>query len=243
MIEMKADNEEFATENAELAELDARGRVAWALDRFGKGLVMSTSFGLQSAVMLHLVREVSKEIPIIFVDTGYLFPETYEYAELLREKLGIEPKVYSSTHSPLYQQIRFGRLWEKGPEGMEKYNLINKVEPMQRALRELGATAWLAGLRREQSNSRAERTFIEKQNGVAKIYPILDWDDKATYQYLPDNELPYHSLEGKGYDSVGDWHSTKKVSEAGSSEETRNAGHQRECGLHEDFPEGYDYSI
>ena len=81
---------------------------------------------------------------------------------------------------------------------MEKYNLINKVEPMQRALRELGATAWLAGLRREQSTSRANRAFIEEQNGVAKIYPILDWDDKSTYRYLPANDLPYHSLEGKG---------------------------------------------
>ncbi|MBG29073.1 MAG: phosphoadenylyl-sulfate reductase [Opitutae bacterium] len=240
---MKVDNDNFAAENAELAGLDASGRVAWALERFGNGLVMSTSFGLQSAVMLHLVREVSKDIPVIFVDTGYLFPETYEYAELLRENLGIEPKVYSSTFSPLYQQIRFGRLWEKGPEGMEKYNLVNKVEPMQRALRELGATAWLAGLRRKQSASRAERTFIEKQNGVAKIYPILDWDDKTTYKYLPDNKLPYHALEGAGYDSVGDWHSTKKVVEVGSSEETRNAGHQRECGLHEDLPEGYDFDI
>ena len=240
---MKADNEEFTAENAELAELDATGRVAWALERFGEGLVMTTSFGLQSAVMLHLVREVSKEIPIIFVDTGYLFPETYQYAELLREKLGIEPKVYSSTLSPLYQQVRYGRLWEKGPEGMGKYNLINKVEPMQRALRELGATAWLAGLRREQADSRANRTFIEEQNGVAKIYPILDWDDKTTYKYLPSNDLPYHSLEGQGYDSVGDWHSTKKVTEVESREDTRNSGHQRECGLHEDLPEGYDFEI
>ncbi|MFP6854507.1 MAG: phosphoadenylyl-sulfate reductase, partial [Opitutales bacterium] len=200
---MQTNNEEFAEENAELAKLNARGRVAWALERFGEGLVMSTSFGLQSAVMLHLVREVSEEIPIIFVDTGYLFPETYEYAELLRDKLGVRPKIYSSGLSPLYQQIRYGRLWKKGSDGMEKYNLINKVEPMQRGLRELGATAWLAGLRREQSTSRAERTFIEKQNGVAKIYPILDWDDKTAYKYLPDNDLPYHALEGKGYDSVG----------------------------------------
>jgi len=240
---MKMENEEFALENAELAALDAKERVAWAWRKYGDGLVLTTSFGLQSAVMLHLVGEVSKEIPIIFVDTGYLFPETYQYAEKLREEFGIEPKVYSATISPLYQQIRYGKLWEQGPEGMEKYNLINKVEPMQRALKELGATAWLAGLRREQSSSRAERTFIEKQNGMAKIYPILDWDDKATYKYLPDHGLPYHGLEGLGYDSVGDWHSTKKLADAGSSEETRHGGHHRECGLHEDLPDGYDFDI
>ena len=75
------------------------------------------------------------------------------------------------------------------------------------------------------------------------IYPILDWDDRTTYEYLPANDLPYHPLEGKGYDSLGDWHSTKKVADAGSSEKTRNAGHQRECGLHEDLPEGYGFDI
>ena len=71
----------------------------------------------------------------------------------------------------------------------------------------------------------------------------LPLDDKATYKYLPDHNLPYHGLEGSGYDSVGDWHSTKKVTEVESREETRNAGHQRECGLHEDLPEGYDFEI
>ncbi len=73
---MKADNKNFTSENTELEQLDAIDRVAWAWDRFGEYLVVSTSFGLHSAVMLHLVSTVNKEIPIIFVDTGYLFPET-----------------------------------------------------------------------------------------------------------------------------------------------------------------------
>ena len=93
---MKADNKDFTSENTELEQLDAIGRVAWAWDRFGEDLVVSTSFGLQSAVMLHLVSKVNKEIPIIFVDTGYLFPETYEYAETLCEKLGIRAKTFSA---------------------------------------------------------------------------------------------------------------------------------------------------
>ena len=240
---MKADNKDFTSENTELEQLDAIGRVAWAWDRFGEDLVVSTSFGLQSAVMLHLVSKVNKEIPIIFVDTGYLFPETYEYAETLCEKLGIRPKTFSSGLSQAYQEIRFGKLWEQGAEEMERYNLMNKVEPMQRALKEVNAKGWLSGLRRGQSESRADRTYIETQNGIVKIYPILDWDERSTYEYLPANNLPYHPLEGQGYDSLGDWHSTKKVSEASSREDTRNAGHKRECGLHEELPEGYAFEI
>ena len=114
---------------------------------------------------------------------------------------------------------------------------------MERALKELGSTAWFSGLRRSQSADRGKRPFIEKQGEVYKIYPILDWDDRTTYEYLPANDLPYHPLEGQGYDSLGDWHSTKKLSEASSREDTRNAGHKRECGLHEELPEGYAFEI
>ena len=240
---MKASNKDFTSENTELEQLDAIGRVAWAWDRFGEDLVVSTSFGLQSAVMLHLVSKVNKEIPIVFVDTGYLFPETYQYAETLCEKLEIRPKTFSAGLSQTYQEIRFGKLWEQGAEGMERYNLMNKVEPMQRALNEVNAKGWLSGLRRGQSESRAGRTYVEDQNGTVKIYPILDWDDRTTYEYLPANNLPYHPLEGQGYDSLGDQHSTKKLSEASSREDTRNAGHKRECGLHEELPEGYAFEI
>lgn len=240
---MKADNQDVSVENAELAELDASGRINWAAERFGDGLVASTSFGLQSAVMLHLVSSLSKEIPIVFVDTGYLFAETYEYAELLCSRLNVEPRVYSSPLSPAFQEARYGKLWEQGAEGMTRYNYLNKREPMDRALRELKATAWLAGLRRSQGTSRADRSFIERQNGLYKIYPILDWDDKETYRYLPENDLPYHPLEGMGYDSLGDVHSTRKLEPGMNPEDTRHGGHARECGLHVDMPAGHDFSV
>jgi phosphoadenosine phosphosulfate reductase len=218
-------------------------RIAWAWDRFGEGLIVSTSFGLQSAVMLHLVRQVSDRIPVVFVDTGYLFTETYEYAKTLREKIGFSEKTYSASMSPAYQEALYGKLWEKGKEGMLKYNFINKKEPMERALGELKATAWLAGLRRSQSEDRQDRSFAEWQGEILKVYPILDWDDRKTYQYIPDHDLPYHPLEGVGYDSLGDHHSTEKVSDSGSKEDSRHGGHGRECGLHVDLPEGYDFTV
>ena len=126
---------------------------------------------------------------------------------------------------------------------MKKYNFINKKEPMERALKELGAKVWLSGLRRAQSSDREKRPFIENQGSVLKFYPILDWDDRKTYQYLPQNNLPYHPLEGMGYDSVGDHHSTQKFDPSKPAEDSRHGGHGRECGLHLDVPEGLDFSV
>jgi phosphoadenosine phosphosulfate reductase len=240
---MKANLNDIKQWNEDLEVLDALGRIRWAWEKFGTGLVTSTSFGLQSAVMIHLVRQVSHEIPIIFVDTGYLFPGTYQYAFTLQQELGFTASIYSAAKSPAFQETQFGKLWEQGPEEMAKYNLINKKEPMDRALKEWGATSWLAGLRRGQSSTRKSLPFIENQKGITKIYPILDWDDRKTYQYLPQNTLPYHPLEGVGYDSLGDWHSTKKISEVDSVDDTRHGGHGRECGLHVDLPEGLDFNV
>jgi phosphoadenosine phosphosulfate reductase len=242
-VRMKTDFVDLKKANDQLAELDALGRIGWAREMFGDGVVASTSFGLQSAVMIDLINKVSKEIPIIFIDTGYLFPGTYEYAIKLQEKLGLQVSIYSAKQSPAFQEASFGKLWEQGKEGMTKYNWMNKKEPMDRALQETGAKIWMAGLRRSQSVGRENLNFLEQQKGVLKLYPILDWDDRKTYQYIPQNGLPYHPLEGMGYDSVGDWHSTKKISEVENVEEARHGGHGRECGLHLEVPEGTDFNV
>ena len=99
-----------------LSSMDACGRIKWAFDRFAGGIVASTSFGLQSAVMIHLISQISNEIPIIFVDTGYLFPATYQYAETLSQKMDFNLRVYSSNLSPAFQEARHGKLWEGGRE-------------------------------------------------------------------------------------------------------------------------------
>ena len=240
---MNLSDEELSEFDIEMKALSAQERIAWVWERFGAGVVLSTSFGLQSSVMLNLVLQVRKEIPVIFVDTGYLFQETYQYAQTLQEQLDFQPRIFSSPLTPSFQEVKFGKLWEQGKNEMKKYNFINKKEPMERALKELGATVWLSGLRRAQSSDREKRPFIEYQCDVLKFYPILDWDDRKTYQYLPKNNLPYHPLEGMGYDSVGDHHSTQKIDPSKSAEDSRHGGHGRECGLHLDVPEGLDFSV
>lgn len=220
----------------------ASERVRWAYETYGDKLVLSTSFGVQSAVMLHLVTTQIPLIPIIFIDTGYLFPATYNFAAELTERLQLNLKTYIPKQTSAQQEALYGKLWEEGVEGLERYNRINKVEPMNRAVKELGAEAWLSGLRRTQSSSRSERKVVETQNKMTKIYPIIDWNDRDVYEYLTNNNLPYHPLWDQGYVSVGDWHSTKKLGEGMTEEETRFGGLKRECGLHE-ASGGADFQI
>lgn len=231
-------NKSYATldqlgSKVDLEAASAAARINWAHDQFGDGLILSTSFGIQSAVMLHLVTTQIPDIPVVFVDTGYLFPETYRFAEELTQGLNLNLKTYLPLQSAAHQEAIYGKLWEQGVEGLEQYNRINKIEPMNRAVRELGATAWLSGLRRKQSSTRENRKVTEQQNKIMKVYPIIDWSDKDIYDYLTKNELPYHPLWEEGYVSVGDWHSTSKLSEGMSAEDTRFGGLKRECGLHE----------
>lgn len=230
-----------------LADLDlelasATERIAWAYRTYGDALVLTTSFGVQSAVMLHLVTTQIPKIPVVFVDTGYLFPATYTFAAELTERLNLNLKTYTPNQTAAQQEALYGKLWEQGLDGLERYNRINKVEPMNRAVKALGATAWLSGLRRTQSSTREERKVVEPQNKVTKIYPIIDWNDRDIYAYLTENGLPYHPLWEQGYVSVGDWHSTKKLGDGMSEEATRFGGLKRECGLHE-VTGGSDFQI
>ncbi|HSH10057.1 MAG TPA: phosphoadenylyl-sulfate reductase [Oceanipulchritudo sp.] len=221
-------------ENLDWLEARRAGdRVAWAVEQYGDGLVLSTSFGIQSAVMLHLVTRVRRDIPVVFVDTGYLFAETYQFAEALTERFGLNLKVTTPLWTAARQEAVLGKRWEQGLEGLESYNLDNKVEPMNRALKELGATAWISGLRRSQAKSRLALPVVQKQNRTVKIHPIVDWSERDIYEYMKEYDLPFHPLWEKGYVSVGDWHSTAPLEAGMTAEETRFNGLKRECGLHE----------
>jgi phosphoadenosine phosphosulfate reductase len=219
--------------SAQLENASATDRVRWALDKFGDQLVLSTSFGAQSAVLLHLVSTMAPQVPIIFVDTGYLFSETYKFAEELQKTLNLNLHVYHPQLSAAWQEALYGRRWEQGEDGLQKYNLLNKVEPMNRALVDFNAKGWLAGLRREQASSRKHLDVVMKQSTITKIHPIIDWTDLEIYQYLTNNNLPYHPLWEEGYVSIGDTHSTSRLTAGMSAEDTRFGGLKRECGLHE----------
>ena len=220
--------------NASLEKMTALERVKWATEHLEDELVLSSSFGIQAAVCLHLITTIKADTPIILTDTGYLFPETYQFIDDLTKQLNLNLKIYSAEHSTAWQEARYGKLWEQGVEGLTQYNLINKVEPMKRALKELNAKTWFSGLRRSQSSTRGELPVLSIQNGCFKFLPIIDWSNKDVHYYLQDNGLAYHPLWDKGYVSVGDVQTSRPLEAGMSEEDTRFFGLKRECGLHED---------
>jgi phosphoadenosine phosphosulfate reductase len=221
------------TWNQRLAGLDARGRIQCALAHLPGTHVLTSSFGAQAAVTLHLMTRELPDIPVILLDTGYLFPETYRFVEELTERLDLNLKVFRARRSPAWQEAVDGQRWLNGLDGIEAYNRENKVEPLRRALDELSAGTWFTGLRRDQAATRAATPFVQHTGERFKVSPIADWTDRDVYRYLKDHDLPYHPLWEQGYVSIGDTHTTVPLHQADSAEETRFFGLKRECGIHE----------
>lgn len=230
-------------ENRALGASSPEDLIAWARATFGESLVASTSFGATSGVMLHLIHRIAPETPIVCVDTGYLFPETYRFAQELIERLGLDVRFYSARMSSARQEALYGKLWEQGEDGVKRYLEINKVEPMQRALDDLGARAWMAGLRSEQTEHRAGLRRVERQDGRIKLHPILNWTWEEVDAYMQEHDLPYHPLFDQGYRSIGDHHSTIPTTADMDPRDGRILGKTRECGLHLPLTKEQDQSL
>ncbi len=221
--------------DAASSALDGAGAehiVRWAAETFAGRLAVSSSFGAQSAVMLHLVSRHAPGTPVIFVDTGYLFEETYRFAAELTERFDLDVRVYAPRLSAAYQEALYGKLWEKGEEGIRRYLQLNKVEPMRRALEEVDPLAWLAGLRADQTEHRRALRVVDEQDGRIKVHPILRWSDADVEAYMERHGLPYHPLFDQGYRSIGDWHSTLPTLPDQDPRDGRILGQKRECGIH-----------
>ena len=219
--------------NRAWTRLSALQRIEDAFEHLPGAHVLSSSFGMQAAVMLHLVTRVSPGIPVVFIDTGYHFAETYRFVDHLVERLALNLHVARAETSPGWQESRHGKRWEQGRAGIAAYNRENKVQPMQRALEVLDAGTWFSGLRRGQAESRAGLDFIERQWRRFKVHPLADWSDRDVHRYLVEHDLPYHPLREQGYLSIGDWHTTRSMHEVDDAQKLRFFGLTRECGLHD----------
>lgn len=237
-VDSDLDRENRALEASTPEEL-----IAWAHECYGDRLIASTSFGSSSAVMLHLIHRVAPRTPIVCVDTGYLFEETYQFADDLIKRLDLDIRFYSATMSAARQEALYGKLWEQGEEGVQRYLQINKVEPMQRAMRELGTEAWMAGLRADQTEHRAGLRRIDRQDGRVKIHPILRWTSEDIDNYMVQHDLPHHPLVAQGYRSIGDHHSTIPTTDDMDPRDGRILGKKPECGLHLPLTEEEDQSL
>lgn len=233
-IDVAADYD-LDTLNAELENRCAQDIIDWAANEFGDDLAVSSSFGADSAVMLHLATQVKPDIKVISVDTGFLFDETLAFRENLDRTLNLNHLVYH----PLIGREAFvaehGAVWRSNPDACCAFN---KREPFDRAKRELGIRCWLTGIRREQSATRKTTPIAGKDHlNLLKLCPIAAWTAKDVHYYLQENGLPYHPLREQGYLSIGchpeEGFCTRKVKPGEDPRAGRWAGFDKtECGLH-----------
>lgn len=218
---------------AELESSDALGALRWGLEQFGDGFALTTSFGIQAAVSLHLISQLEKAVPVIWVDTGYLPPETYRYAESLSALLGLQVHVAQAQISPARMEALYGRLWETGRvEDMEAYLRIRKVEPLDQAMEALNVRCWASGVRGRQTDHRSTMQPLAEVRGRWSLRPLLAWSNKDVFYYMQEHGLPQHPLFEQGYSTVGDWHSSGPDDGGLSGRATRFGGLKQECGIH-----------
>ncbi len=218
-----------------LEPLKAEERLQWAYNQFKTNFAITTSFGIQSAVLLNMLHkiEVSSKIPVVWVDTGYLPPETYRYAEDLINKFNLNIKVIQSPISPARMEALHGKLWETEKiEDLDKYHQIRKVQPLENALEKMEILCWASGVRGDQTTHRSSMTLLDLIRDRLSLRPLLNWSKKDIFYYMQDNSLPQHPLFEKGYSTVGDWHSSAPEGSDSKGRDTRFGGLKQECGIH-----------
>ena len=158
-----------------LESLASPQRLAWAMEQFGEGFALTTSFGIQSSVLLHMLSTLpgGDSVPVIWVDTGYLPPETYRYSKQLIELLNVRLVVAQSPVSPARMEALHGRLWETGDvRDLEMYHRIRKVEPLEEALEAQGVTCWASGVRSSQTDHRRSMTWLDPIRDRLSLRPL-----------------------------------------------------------------------
>jgi len=214
----------------ELEAMAAEDILRWAYDRFGDRMCLTCSWQRQSSVLVHMVSELGLDVPIVELDTQLFFRETYETRDRLVERYGLKlvrPEVISVAQ----QALREGpNLWERDPD---RCCHIRKVEPLERALAPYDA--WITGIRREQSPTRAGAQKVEwsERYGVWKVQPLVDWNAKRVEAYCVVNEVPVNPLHAAGYASIGCIPCTRPIREGEEERAGRWAGSDKlECGIH-----------
>jgi phosphoadenosine phosphosulfate reductase len=189
------------------------------LEEFPGRVALACSFQKEESVVLDMLFELEPKSRVFAIDTGHLFPETYELWRTVESR-------YDTKIEPFAGEPVEDGLWETNPD---LYLAMAKLEPLNRALLDLDA--WITGIRRDQAPTRADAPKLawDEQHELWKANPLADWTDDDCWTYIRERDLPYNALHDKGYESIGDTHSTTP----GQGREGRWAGTERtECGIH-----------
>ena len=205
--------------------------LSWAHCTFGETLAIVTSFQATGIVTLHLMRELAPATQVLTLDTGFLFPETINLINTLEERFQLNLRRIRPRQTPRQQARDYGdRLWERNPD---RCCHIRKTMPLREAL--AGYSAWVTGLRRDQSTKRANTPIVSRDSrtGLIKIAPFANWSSDMIWSYLRANDLPYNPLHDIGYPSIGCWTCTKAVHQEADARSGRWAQREKtECGIH-----------
>jgi thioredoxin-dependent adenylylsulfate APS reductase len=213
--------------------------LAWAIERFAPGLAISTSFQMDSVVLIDMAYAIDPDIPVFSVDTGRLPAETLELAERLRDRY---PGLRLELVEPSPEEV--GAM--TGKHGVDLFRTsvdlrllccnIRKVRPLTRHLHSL--EAWITGLRRDQWASRTNirKVEIDHDHGaIVKLNPLAEWTEEEVWDYARANDVPHHSLYDRGYTSIGCAPCTRAIAEGEQSREGRwwwETNAPKECGIH-----------
>lgn len=223
--------------NIHLSPMTPEEILAWALD-YLPGLHQTTAFGLTGLVAIDVLSKLtSSPPPLIFLDTLYHFPETYELVEEVKSRYKVPVHVYKPDGCETvadFEAKHGEKFWEKDEDS---YDFVVKVEPARRAYKELGVQSVITGRRASQGGDRATLQPLEVDStGLLKLNPLFSWNFHLVEWYISENKVPRNKLLDQGYRSVGDWHSTSKVGEGQDERAGRWAGKEKtECGLHKDY--------
>ena len=221
--------------NQELIDMKPQEMLTWGYEKFGNQFAITTSFGIQSSVLLNMVSKLylQRKIKIFWIDTGYLPSETYKYAEKLIEDLSLEIEVLQSELSPARMETIYGKLWETNKvSDLDKYHELRKIKPLENGLEKYNIHCWASGVRAGQTENRKKMRFLDIIRKRLSLRPLLNWTNKDIFYYMKENNLPDHPLFSKGYSTVGDWHSSAPDGIQTKGRDTRFGGIKQECGIH-----------
>lgn len=223
----------------DLESLDAQGILKWAFESYYPGLALACSFQAEESVLIDLMYRLrGSDFRVFTLDTGRLNQETYDCMDAMRERYGIEIEVFFPNAGSVEQMVREHglNLFYRSVDARKLCCDIRKVEPLNRALKQLDA--WMTGLRREQAPTRTDLRRVEvdrSHGGMAKINPLIDWTYDQVWEYIRANNLPYNKLHDQGYPSIGCAPCTRAIKPG----EDIRAGRwwwenpeTKECGLH-----------
>lgn len=223
--------------NALVASDNPQKVLAWGLDTYGPRISLACSFGAEDVVLIDMLARLERPFRLFYLDTDVLFAQTYALIAEISRRYGVQPERYAARLTLAEQAAEKGdALWARTPD---QCCAIRKVEPLGRALSELGA--WITGIRRDQTPERARARLVEwdAAHGLVKLNPLAPWTSEQVWAYIRANDVPYNPLHDQGYPSIGCTHCTRPVRAGEDPRAGRWAGFTKtECGLHVELPAG-----